>query len=63
MKDTGQILDIIDEFNNHILLTNSIFVWFCIINMFPNNVSKYGLKSIHDILELRANTFPPINWI
>lgn len=31
--------------------------------MFPNNVSKYGLKSIHDILELRANTFPPINWI
>ena len=57
IKDTGHMLDIIDEINNSNLPTNSILVGFDIVNMFPSIDNKSGLKSVHDILELRDSKF------
>ena len=45
IKDTGHILDIIDEVNSSSLPTNSILVGFNIVNMFPSTDNKSGLKS------------------
>ena len=59
IKETGHMLDIIDEINNSNLPTNSIPVGFDIVNMFPRIDNKSGLKSVHDILELRDSNFPP----
>ena len=44
IKDTGHMLDIIDEINNSNLPTNSILVGFYIVNMFPSIDNKSGLK-------------------
>ena len=63
IKDTGYMLDIIDEINNSSLPTNSIRVGFDIVNMFPSINNKSGLKSIHDILELRDSKFPPTSCL
>ena len=63
IKDTGYMLDIIDEFNNSSLPTNSIRVGFDIVNMFPSINNKSGLKSIHDVLELRDSKFPPTSYV
>ena len=49
IKDTGQILDIIDEINNSNLPTNSILAGFDIVNMFPSIDNKSGLKSVQNI--------------
>ena len=63
IKDTGHMLDIIDEINNSNLPTNSILVGFDIVNMFPSIDNKSGLKSVHDILELRDSKFPPTSCV
>ena len=63
IKDTGNMLDIIDEINNSNLPTNSILVGFDIVNMFPSIDNKSGLKSVHDILELRDSKFPPTSCV
>ena len=57
IKDTGPMLDIIDEINNSSLPTNSILVGFDIVNIFPSIDNKSGLKSVHDILELLDSKF------
>ena len=46
IKDTGHMLDIIDEINNFNLPSNSILVSFDIVNMFPSIDNKSGLKSL-----------------
>ena len=58
IKYTGHMLDIIDEINSSSLPTNSILVDFAIVNMFPSIDNKSGLKSIHDISQLRDSKFP-----
>ena len=63
IKDTGHMLDIIDETNNSNLPTNSIIVSFDIVNMLTSIDNKSGLKSVHDILELRESKFPPTSCI
>ena len=63
IKDTGHMLDIIDETNNSNLPTNSIIVSFDIVNMFTSIDNKCGLKSVHNILELRESKFPPTSCI
>ena len=60
---TLDIIDIIDEINNSNLPTNSILVCFDIVNMFPSIDDKSGLKSVHDILELRDSKFPPTSCV
>ena len=57
IKVTGHVLDIIEEINNSSLPTNSLLVGFDIVNMFPSTDNKSGLKSVHDILELRDGKF------
>ena len=57
------MLDIIDEINHSNLATNSILVGFDIVNMFPSIDNKSGLKSVHDILELRDSKFPPTSCV
>ena len=57
IKATRHILGIIHETNNFFLSTNSILVGFDIVNMFPSIDNKSGLKSVHDILELRDSKF------
>ena len=49
IKDTGHMLDIIDEINNFNLPTNSVLVGFDIVNMFPSIDNKSGLKSVQNI--------------
>ena len=49
IKDTGHMLDIIDEINNSNLPTNSVLVGFDIVNMFPSIDNKSGLKSVQNI--------------
>ena len=44
IKDTGHMLDIIDEINNSNQPTNSIVVGFDIVNMFPRIDNKSGSK-------------------
>ena len=63
IKDTGHMLDIIDEINNSNLPTNSILVGFDIVNMFPSIDNKSGLKSVHDILELPDSKFAPTRCV
>ena len=57
IKPTRHIFGIIHEANNFFLPTNSILVGFDIVNMFPSIDNKSGLKSVHDILELRDSKF------
>ena len=47
IKDTGHMLDIIDEINNS----------------FPNIDNKSGLKSVNDILEISDTTFTPTSCV
>ena len=63
IKDIRHMLDIIDEINNSNLLTNSILVGSDIVNMFPSIDNKSGLKSVHDMLELRDSKFPPTSRV
>ena len=63
IKDTGHILDIIDEINNYNLPTNSKLVGFDVVNMVPSIDNKSGLKSVHDILELQDSNFPPTSCV
>ena len=59
IKDTQDMLNIIDMINDSDILTeNSALVSFDIVNMFPsiNNVS--GLKAVSEILENRETNFP-----
>ena len=63
IKDTGHMLDIIDQINNSNLPTNSIIVGFGIVNIFPNIDNKSGLKSVLDILELHDSKFPPTSCV
>ena len=62
-KDTGHILDIKNEIHNSNLPTNSIIVGFYIVNMFPSIDNRSGLKSVHDILELRDSNFPSTSCV
>ena len=62
-KDNGRILDIKNESNNSNLPTNSILVGFYIVNIFSRIDNKSGLKSVHDILELRDSNFPSTSCV
>ena len=63
IKDTGHMLDIIDEVNNSNLPTKSILVGLDIVKMFPSTNNKSGLTSVHDIFELRNSKFPPTSCV
>ena len=64
IKDTPNMLNIIDDINNNNMITNSsILVSFDIVNMFPS-ISKFsGLEAVSEILSNRGSDFPPAECI
>ena len=59
LRDTGHILNIVDELNRSNLPSESILVGFDIVNMFPSIDNNFRLKIVFEILESRVNKFPP----
>ena len=59
IRDTGHILNIVDELNRSNLPSESILVGFDIVNMFPSIDNNFRLKMVFEILESRVNKFPP----
>ena len=59
IRDTGHVLNIVDELNRSNFPSESILVGFDIVNMFPSIDNNFGLKTVFEILKSRANKFPP----
>ena len=59
LRDTGHILNIVDELNRSNLPSESILVGFDFVNMFPSIDNNFRLKTVFEILESRVNKFPP----
>ena len=53
-KDTSQLLDIIDTFNEHAISNNANLVSLDIVNMFPTIANQRGIQVVQDILNTRA---------
>ena len=58
-RDTGHILNIVDELNRSNLPSEYLLVGFDIVNMFPRIDNNFGLKTVSEILESRVNKLPP----
>ena len=64
IKDTPDMLNIIDMINDSNILTeDSVLVNFDIANMFPSIDNVYGLEAVYKILENRETNFPPAKCI
>ena len=50
IKDTNNILEIIDQLNEFTLTDNILLVCFNVVNMFPNIDNRSGLESVKNIL-------------
>ena len=50
IKDTNDMLDIIDDINKSVLSENCVLVSFDVVNMFPNIHNKSGLLSVKEAL-------------
>ena len=50
IKDTNNMLEIIDDINKPVLSENSVLVSFDVMNMFPNIDNKSGLLSVKEAL-------------
>ena len=60
VKDTSEMLKIIDNLNKSNTLTSDCrLVSFDIINMFPSIDNISGLKAVKNILDARQDQFPP----
>ena len=64
VKDTSEMLTIIDNLNKSNTLTSDCrSVSFDIINMFPSIDNISGLKAVKSILDARQDQFPPTTCI
>ena len=64
IKDTPDMLDIIDDINNSNMITgNSILVSFDILNIFPSIENISGLEGVSEILSNTGSDFPPAECI
>ena len=50
IKDTNNMLEIIDQLHEFVLTDNFVLVSFDVVNMFPNIDDRSGLKSVKNIL-------------
>ena len=50
IKDTNNMLEIIDQLNEFVLTDNFVLVSFDVVNMFPNIDNRSRLKSVRNIL-------------
>ena len=55
IKDTGNLLDIIDNINQKGLSTDTLLVSFDIVNMFPNIDNERGIQTVKTALDNRLN--------
>ena len=55
IRNTGHILNVVDELNRSNLLSESIPVGFDIVNIFPSFDNDFGLIAVFEILESRVN--------
>ena len=53
-KNTSQLLDIIDTFNEHAISNHANLVSLDIVNMFPTIANQRGIQVVQDILNTRA---------
>ena len=60
IRDTGHLLNIIDDLNMNNLPENVTLVSFDIINMFPSIDNKKGMKAVENALGNRLNQVPSI---
>ena len=58
IKDTGHLLNIIDNVNENGLSSNTILVSFDIVNMFPSIDNERGLKALKYALDKRRKKKP-----
>ena len=58
-RDTGHMLNIVDELNRSNLPSESVLAGTDILNMFPSIDNNFGLKTVFEILESRVYKFPP----
>ena len=63
IKDTPDMLDIIDINNNNMITDSSILVCFDIVNMFPSIDDVSSLEAVSEILSNRESDFPPAEFI
>ena len=49
IRDTGLMVNIVDELNRSNLRSGSILVRFDIVNMFPNINNNLGLKTVFEV--------------
>ena len=64
IKDTLDMLNIIDNINSRNIITNdSVLVSFDIVNMFPSIYNILGLEAVSEFLHNRESNFPPTECI
>lgn len=63
IKDTNDMLNIIDKLNNNCIPGNTFLISFDIVNMFPNIHNESGIKSIERLLNTRPIINPPTLYI
>ena len=63
IRDTGHLLDIIDELNSERIPDNTILVSFDIINIYPSIDNDRGIAAVRNALETRAYKSPSTDCI
>ena len=63
IKDSNHPLDIIDNFSQMFIPTNTILVSFDIFNMFPNVDNESGLDDVKSVLLQRSINTAPVECI
>ena len=63
IRDTGHMLDIIDELNAIGLPRNCILVSFDVVNMFPSIDNKSGMETVKHALNERLSKNPPTSCL
>ena len=64
IKDTPDILNIIDNINSRNIITkDSVLLSFDVVNMFPSIENVLGLEDVSEILHNRESDFPPTECI
>ena len=59
VRDTGHMLNIVDELNRSYFISESMLVGLNVVTMFPSIDNSFGLKTAFKILESRVNGFRP----
>ena len=59
IKDTNDMLNIIDNLNNNCIPENAFLISFDVVNMFPSIHNESGIKSVERLLNTRSILNPP----